>query len=78
MFLELSMAFHLSPSHVLPGILVKAVSFSTGECVSNEQPSELCHADSKPSSSLHCKKKKKKIALIISMAINSSKTLLKI
>lgn len=59
MFLGLSVAFNLSlsHSHVLPGILVKAVSFSTGERVSNEQLGELCHADSKPFSSLYCKKK---------------------
>ena len=52
MFLGLSVAFDLSHSHMLPGILVKAVSFSTGERVSHEQPGELCHADSKPFSSL--------------------------
>jgi len=57
MFLGLSVAFNLSHSHMLPGILVKAVSFSTGELVSHEQPGELCHADSKPFSSLYCKKK---------------------
>lgn len=57
MFLGLSVAFNLSHSHMLPGILVKAVSFSTGERVSHEQPGELCHADSKPFSSLYCKKK---------------------
>lgn len=74
MFLRLSLAFNLSHAHVLPGILVKAMSFSTREHVYNELPGELCSADSKPFSSFLLQKM---IALIINMNINSSKALLK-
>lgn len=47
MFLLLALAFNLSCSHVLPGILVKAMNFSRGEHVYNEQPSGLCSTDPK-------------------------------
>lgn len=47
MFSLLTLAFNLPHSHMLPRFLVKAMSFSTGEHVHNEQLDKLPRADSK-------------------------------